>query len=192
VKEYIDVDGHPLWKPIPLDVTPEELGDSLRREYTGTAPDVELETNVAAMVAVSRQLRTPDAEDGMNLAAWALVEDPGTLSVRDFAALRVAELDAATTTKDAVAGLTEGHSLFQEPVVEALETASGEAVAVRFRPMVQEEGEVRVHQVTAVLWLRPEHLALFMLSTYAEDLVAGAETADRLMDLAAGVRGLTP
>ena len=191
MEDGIDVEGHPLWVPVPLHLSPDELRAELVGRYAGSLPDEDLDSVADGLVAVSRRLVEDEPTDGsMNLAGWALVAHPDGLEVRAFATLRVVPLEPSADLAAAVDRLLDGQELFQPPQAGTVETRSGPAATVRFRPIVEEDGQTEVHQVSAVLWARPARLALFLLSTYALDLREAEDAGDLLEELAAGVGGL--
>jgi hypothetical protein len=187
----IEAPGHELWVPIPLDLGPEELYEQLLDRFGRDAATAD---NAAAMAGAARQLVEANAHaeetHSQNLAGWALVSAPSSLSVRAFATLRGATLDPGTTPREVVDQLTEGETLFEDPVLRPLETRSGDATSIRARPMVDVDGASRVHELTAVVWSRPELSAGYILSTYSTDLVEAREIGELLDELAASIAGL--
>ena len=166
MNDVIEAPGHDLWVPIPLDRTPEAVQQQLLDRF---GDDDETADNAALLAGVARQLAETNEQaeqTGMqNLAAWGLLVDPGTLVIRALATLRVALLEPDTTAEEVVRGLSGAETLFEEPLTHPMETRSGEAVNVRLRPMVEEAGSSRVHEVAAVLWPRPELEAWYILGT---------------------------
>lgn len=186
----IDVTGHRYWIPIPLDVTPENLFKSLMERFGATFV-IGLDANVAAVVGAARLLQQTNVavgDDGLlNLAGWALTHDPDGLEFWAVATLAVTSMQADATADDCVNAVIGDQQLFQTPVVETMETMSGDAISLRYRPMVEDN---QVHQSTAVMWLRPEQQALYLLTNYCTDLVEAGEIGDLLDELGAGVKGL--
>jgi hypothetical protein len=191
VNDVIEATGHELWLPIPLDRETDGMYDELLQRFghRDQAPD-----SAALVVGVARRLADANADverTGMqNLAAWALLERPDVLTVRALATLRVALLEPDLSADEVVRGLSDGESLFEAPVLQPMDTRSGEALSVRLRPMVEEAGASRVHEVAAVLWQRSAQQAWYILSTYVTDLVEAAEIAGFLEELGAGIEGL--
>lgn len=189
----IVVGGHEHWIPLPLDRSGDVLEAELRDRLAGRGSADEVELGVALLASAAGQLAPPPGEDlpALNLAAWALLgEEPHPLSFRAFATLRVVRIGTDATVENCTELVLADSEVFQEPVVEALETRSGAATGLRYRPMVREHGETAVHQVTAVLWPRPQAEMLYVLSNYSTDLVEAAGIGDRLEELAAGIEGL--
>lgn len=60
--------------------------------------------------------------------------------------------------------------LFEDPVLQPIETRSGEATSARLPPMLEESGTTYVHEAAAVLWHRPDDSSWFILWTYSTDL----------------------
>jgi hypothetical protein len=189
----IEATGHELWVPVPLDCDPEGLQQRLVDRFDAD-PEGTVVDHAAMVAGVARRLIDANASSEetaiMALAAWALVEEPDTLRVRAFATFRVAVMDPGTTADEVARGLVGTDPMFQEPVSRTLDTLSGEAVSMRIRPMVDEDGASRVHELAAVLWSRPETGAWYVLSTYSLDLVEAAEVGELLDELAAGISGL--
>ncbi|MGZ4591012.1 MAG: hypothetical protein ACXV4A_08820 [Actinomycetes bacterium] len=191
---FIDAAGHDHWVPLPLDVPLEQLEADLGERYAGTMPRAELANSVAAAIGVARTLAASPSweETGVaTCAAWQWVRDPDTFVPAATAVLRATAVDAGQTVDDCI-GLVVGDTPLQGgPVVGEVETSSGTAYAVRFRPVVRgDRGDSEVHQVVAVLWPRLESRVLFVLTTYTTDLVEGAELGDALEELAAGMTGI--
>lgn len=182
-----DIEGysHARWVPIPLDQEADAVHDALVKRFGPSAED-----SASAMTGVVRQLQQANAataDDGLiNLAAWALVAEPGVLDVQAFATLRAIGITDDLTQAESVEAVVADAVLFQAPVVETMETMSGDATSLRFRPMDGDE----VHQIMAVLWTRPASNALYVLSSYSTDLVEAAEVGDLLDELGAGIGGL--
>lgn len=191
MNEPIEAAGHELWLPIPLDGEPEAFHEELVRRFGDADENAD---HAALLVGVARQLR--DANAGaertgtQNLAGWALLERAGTLAVRALATLRVVLLEPDITATEVVEALSGAETLFETPLSRQMDTLSGEAVNVRLRPMVEQEGGSRVHEVAAILWPRPQQEAWYILSTYSTDLVEAAEIGGLLEELAAGIEGL--
>lgn len=184
--------GHPLWIPLPLDCSAEVLEAELTERFAGRASDEQVTFVVGLLTQLAERLSQPPADGvpAVNMAAWVLLADPDGIGLRAFATLRAAALASDATREDCIEIARAGIPVFQEPVVEDMETRSGTAIALRYRPMVEADGTTEVHQVSAVLWPRPEHNVLYLLSNYCEDLVEAAEIADLLDELGAGIEGL--
>jgi hypothetical protein len=190
MNEQIELGEHAQWAPIPLGVDPDEIREQLAAAFASSSYDAD--AAAAAMAGVAAQLQAPTSDGAVNLAAWARVGTPNELDVRGFATLRVVPLEAGASDDDVMALLLEGQELFQDPAVTTISTRSGDAVSVQVRPLVHTAGgQVEVHQVSAVLWSRPSHQALFMLSSYDVDLVEATDTAVLLDELAAGISGMS-
>lgn len=191
MKDEIELAEHAHWAPIPLTEDPEVIRQRYAEAFA--SPDLDADAAAAAIAGIAAQLQLPADDGSVNLAAWARVATPNELDVRAFATLRVVPLAADATREDVLALLTEGQELFQDPLVADLETASGAALSVQMRPLVlADDGQSQVHQVNAVLWSRPTHQALFMISSYETDLVEAVPAADLLDELAAGCTGMAP
>lgn len=189
ISDDLIVGGHELWVPIPLDGDPDDLHEQLLDRF-GT--DDAAAAAAALLTGVARQLgdaRQPAAGRPVQLAAWGLLSEPQTLDVRALATLSLAFADTAEAA-DVVSSLAEGETLFEDPDTQPIDTRSGEAISVRLRPMVDDDGTTQVHEVVAVLWARPDDSAWYILSTYVDDLVEAREIGDLLEELAAGVEGL--
>lgn len=187
----IEATGHQYWIPIPLDVPPDALYQLLLERFAGSGSENDVANSASAMIGVANELRREGQDDGLgNLAAWALTRQPDKLDLGGFAALRVSSTEEGWTDDDCVHEVIAELPLYQDPVVERMETMSGEALSVRYRPMVEQDGETQVHQVSAVLWPRLDERLVFTLTNYSFDLVEAAEVGDRLDELGAGIKGL--
>lgn len=192
MSEEILAGGHELWVPVALDMEPDELERQLLDRF---GDDDATADSAAFLVGTARQLAQANAtaEDAMilNLAAWGLLTKPDVLHIRGVATLRAAGgLAPGTTADQIIERLAGGSVLFDAPVKYPIDTHSGEAVSVRVRPMVDEDGVSRVVELAAVLWARPDVSAWYMLSTYTEDLVEAKEIGELLEELGAGMEGL--
>lgn len=192
MSEDIVAAGHAYWLPLPLEESEAALTQDLRERFAETTPADALELEAAGLAMIVEELAKPlpEESDTRNLAAWALLHDPERLDTRGFATLRAVRVAAGTSEEECVSLVVEDQPLYQDPLVTRMETRSGDAISLRFRAMVEEDGETQVHQTSAVLWPRTEHHLLFVLSNYATDLVEAAGIADRLDELAAGIEGL--
>jgi hypothetical protein len=189
--DFIDAAGHSLWVPIPLDRDSETVHAELLARFGADDPTAD---HAALIAGVARQLTEGNdvvEQDGVqNLAAWALLQRPEELVVRALATLRVVLLETEVAAEEVVRELSGAETLFEAPALRPVDTRSGEAVSVRLRPMVEEAGASRVHEVSAVLWSRAEQSAWYLLSTYSTDLVEAGEVHALLEELAAGLEGL--
>jgi hypothetical protein len=190
MNEQIELGEHAHWAPIPLHEDPDVIRQRYASAFADTTPGAD--AVAAAIAGVATQLQAPTVDGAVNLAAWARVGTPNELDVRSFATLRVVPLEDDASDEDVMALLVEGQELYQEPAVETLATLSGDALSVRVRPLVPaDDGQIEVHQINTVLWPRPAHQALFMLSSYETDLIEATEAATLLDELAAGIAGMS-
>lgn len=190
MNEHIEPAEHAHWAPIPLGAEPEEIRTRFAAAFASQTYDAD--ASAAAMAGVAAQLQAPTSDGTVNLAAWARVGTPNELDVQGFATLRVVPIESGASADDVLGLLLEGQDLFQEPAVTTIGTASGEAVSVQLRPLVPgADGQTEVHQVSAVLWSRPAHRALFVLSSYDLDLVEATDAARLLDELAVGIAGMS-
>lgn len=190
MNEELELGEHAYFAPIPLDQDPEVIRQQYASAFASTTPDSD--AVAAAIAGIASQLQAPTTDGAVNLAAWARVGTPNELDVRSFATLRVVPLEEDARDEDVMALLLEGQELYQDPAVETLPTRSGDALSVRVRPLVRaDDGQIEVHQINAVLWSRPGHQALFMLSSYETDLVEAMDAGDLLDELAAGIEGMS-
>lgn len=190
MNEQIELGEHAYWAPIPLQEDPEEIRQRYASAFASSTPDAD--AVAAAIAGVATQLQAPTTDGTVNLAAWARVGVPNELDVRSFATLRVVPLEQDARDEDVLTLLVEGQELYQDPGVQTLATRSGDALSVQVRPLVRtDDGQIEVHQVNAVLWPRPTHQALFMLSSYETDLIEATEAAPLLDELAAGIVGMS-
>jgi len=191
VNEEIEFGQHARWLPIPLGVDPEEIRRELAAAFAPTTPDAD--TYAAAVAGVATRLAADADPATPTLAAWALVRTPNEIDVCGFATLRVTHVGPDTTDDDALAAVTGAMEVIAEPLTQRIQTLSGEALSLRVRPLVRpDDGPTQVHQLNAVLWVRPQHQALFVLSQYETDLAQAVPAADLLDELAAGFAGMQP
>jgi hypothetical protein len=193
--DYLDVEvaGHPLWLPLPLQG---DVDVEAAREIAGLVDpaDAERREVAAALLAGhARQVRAAAlqaAEQGVEtLLAWGLLPAPGVLEPGATALLRAHAFDPPATDDDLVKAVVDTNAERHGDVdVDELDTASGRALSVRWRPVVIEDGERLVEEQRAVLWFLPDDGVLVVLSLYVLDLVEGGRAAGPLHELAAGVR----
>lgn len=194
----ISVPGHGRWLPLPLegDVDAEALtaAQALTAEAAGDRVEV-----VAAMIAghvrtVRRQAERMAAEGIPTFLAWMLLPGPGVLQPGPVALLRGFPLAATASDDDVVTTVVDtGAERHGEIDVDRLDTASGPAVAVRWRPVVRsEDGDRVVHEQRAVLWPDRSNEVVLVLSLYVVDLLDGAGAAQPLEELAGGLRWTLP
>jgi hypothetical protein len=192
----IESEGHRSWVPLPMDLHPTEIAGELRRRFGPAAgtTDEPVELNLAAAQGIAANLQQQaetSAEQGtITCAAWLLVPDPARFEIRAVAVLRAVAVEPGTSVDDLVRDVIGEDPQHGEPLVETIETWSGEALQVRYRPVVDVDGERHVHQINTVLWDRTSQQVAFLLSCYVDNLVEGDDIGDLLDELAAGMRGI--
>lgn len=194
----ISVPGHGRWLPLPLegDVDVEALTAARALTAQGTGDRVE---DVAAMIAghartVRRQAERMAVEGIPTFLAWMLLPGPGALQPGPVALLRGFPLAATASDDDVLITVVDtGAERHGEIDVDRLDTASGPALAVRWRPVVRDgDGQRVVHEQRAVLWPDRHNEVVLVLSLYVVDLFDGAAAAEPLSELAAGLRWSLP
>ena len=192
--DVIESAGHRYWVPLPLDADPTETVASLRRRFDGTAPESELEANlsVAQGTVTTLQAQAHGAFDQgiITCAAWVLTADPDRIDIRATAVLRASVVEPGSTVDDCIRVVLGEQPQHGSPTVEPMETLSGDAWSIRYRPVVRVGAEDQVHQINTVLWTRLDDSIVFVMSAYADDLLQANEIGDRLDELAAGMRGI--
>lgn len=190
----IESEGHASWVPLDLERTAVQTAEELRRRFEPADEDELFELNVAAATGTVASLREQSAalEAGGTVvcAAWLLTREPTRLDVRAVAVLRASAVPVGTPVDVLVAGVVGDEPHHGEPWVEELETWSGEAHRVRYRPVVHRAGGDEVHQVNVVLWSRPDDGVVFLLSCHVDSLLEANQVGDQLDELAAGMRGI--
>ncbi len=192
----IESEGHRHWVPVPMDLHPTEIAGELRRRFgpaAGTGDEV-VELNLAAAqgmaVNLQQQAEALAEQGSITCAAWLLVLDPARFEIRAVAVLRALAVTPGTSTDDLVLDVLGDEPRHGEPLVEPFDTWSGEALRLRFRPVVEVEDERSVHQINAVLWDRADQGVMFLMSCYVDHLVEADDIGDLLDELAAGMRGI--
>ncbi|SDF21907.1 hypothetical protein SAMN05660662_1393 [Blastococcus aurantiacus] len=190
----ISVPGHGRWLPLPLegdiDAQASAAASALTRQASGDRME-----DVAALIAGSARtvLRQAGrlAQDGIVTAlAWSLLPAPGVLQPGPVALLRLFPLAPTASDDDVLTTVVDVSADRHGDIdVDRLDTASGPALTVRWRPAVRGEDGIRmVHEQRAVLWPDREHEVVLVLSLYVVDLVDGASAGEPLQELATAVR----
>ncbi len=186
----ISVPGHGRWLPLPLEGDVDALAAAAARDLTAQQSGDEVD-DVTAIVAgttrmVLRHVRAAEDEGISTFLAWSLLPGPGVLQPGPAALLRGLPLPVDASDDDVVATVVPPDAERYGAVdVDQLETASGRAWTVRWRPVLRDESGSRlVHEQRAVLWPDREHGMVLCLSVYVLDLVEGATVAQPLHELA--------
>lgn len=190
----ISVPGHARWLPLPLEGDVDLQATAAARDLTGQ-PDGERVEDLAAVIAgtaraVQRQAQVVERDEGVpTFLAWSLLPGPGILQPGPVALLRGLYLPPGATDDDVVATVVvPGAERHGEVDVDRLDTASGPAWSVRWRPVVRDDDRTRlVHEQRAVLWPDVEREVVLCLSLYVTDLVEGSGAAEPLTELARGL-----
>jgi hypothetical protein len=189
----ISVPGHGRWLPLPLEGDIDAQAETAAQALTRGQPG-DLTRHVAAMVAgtarvVVRQVEDMAREGIPTFLAWALLPAPGVLQAGPVALLRGLPLAADATDDDVIRTVVDfGAERHGGVDVDQLDTASGRAWTVRWRPVTHEDDGTRtVHEQRAVLWPDRQHEMVLALSLYVADLLDGAGAAEPLHELAAGL-----
>jgi hypothetical protein len=188
----LEIVGLSRWMPLDLGADTETYAAELAATYPRT-PAVDLvAAGVAGMAARFTEARAEAdrSGDSVLVAAWLFLHADDDLRPIAHATLQGVRVPAADLDVPGVVRLlTEDEELYQDPEVRPVQTASGPATFLRYRPVVRDGGEREVHERSVVFWLRPEQDMAVLLSAYTDDLVGGAEVADALEQLSEGVTG---
>lgn len=190
MSDVIEAGGHAYWVPVSLEIDPDEVQQQLLDRFGREEATAD---NAALLTGAARQLLDANAANGpgmVNVGAWGLLREPDTLDVRAIASLQYVVLAEDITADEIVRHLAGDEPLFEDPLLQPIETRSGDATSARLRPMLEDGGTTHVHEAAAVLWRRADASAWFILSTYSTDLVEAHEVGVRLDELAAGIEGL--
>lgn len=190
----ISVRGHGQWLPLPLEGDVDAAALTAARDLTAQQTGEQVD-HVAALIAgtaraVGRQAEAMEREGVPTFLAWSLLPGPGVLQPGPVALLRGFPLAGDATDDDVVGTVVDlAAERHGEVDVDRIDTASGPAVTVRWRPVVREEdGTHVVHEQRAVLWPDRSEEAVLVLSLYVVDLIDGAAAAEPLSELAASVQ----
>ncbi|TNC29848.1 hypothetical protein [Mumia zhuanghuii] len=184
----IEATGHVDWVPIPLDADADSLEAGWRARF-GDAREVV--DSIAFMLGVRASLlrANADADESqvLNLAGWVMTTEPDDLSrLSAYAVLRAFPASPALDAENLVAQIVGDEPVFSGPQITEMETKSGDAVNVVFRPFVGDE----VHEHLMVLWPRPDQGIWFQLAAYQSDLLTSYRVQPSFEELAAGIEGL--
>lgn len=180
--------GHVDWIPIPLDAGPDSLALAWRQRF-GTGR--ECADSIAFMLGVQASLlranEQSDSAQVLNLAAWVMTREPEDLShLSAYAVLRAFPAPPELTAAELVEQLVDGEPLLSAPEIFEMETRSGDAANVAFRPLIDDE----VHEHLMVLWPRPGLGAWYQLAAFQSDLLISSHVRPSFEELAAGIEGL--
>lgn len=190
----ISVPAHVRWVQLPIEGDLDAQAAARAAQLTGQ-PDGELTAQVAAALAGTARIVVRGAVEAARAGiptflAWTLLPAPGVLRPGPVALLRGLPLPADATDDDVVRLIADPGAEHHRGIdVDQLDTASGRAWTVRWRPVLRaEDGTRLVHEQRAVLWPAREHGMALALSLYVADLLDGAGAAEPLEELAAGLR----
>ena len=189
----VDVPGHDRWFVLPLDgdvdVTAAEVVNQQLAAGTGQDAREDAIADVAGHSRLARQGAEAAAQEGVDtLGALMLIPGDGTLVGGPVAMLRVMQMPPEATADDALELLVDLQGeRYGELTIDELDTASGPALSVRVRPVVEVDGEREVHEHRVVFWARPELEVLVALSLYTVDLMQGGQAAEPLLSIARSV-----
>lgn len=186
--------AHDQCIPLPLDGDVDVEVAALVSGMIGHSASPEFINSTIAWVAGATRLAREDADQARDVVlqttfgAWLLLPEPRLLRPGPVAFLRAGPLGPDANGDEALAAVFDlSAELFGQLEVEDLDTASGNAVCVRRRPVLVMDGERQVHEHRLVLWPRPEEEVVVFLSLYTIDLVAGGRAAQPFRELAASV-----
>ena len=191
----IEAQGHARWLPLPVEGDVEQQSRTTVSAVLGglVPPDRldEVTALVAGMTRLVRKQAVAAAHEGVpTFLAWMLLPGPGMVQGGPIALLRGQPLSAdATTDDDVVRALVDVDGpRFGELDVDHLDTASGRALLVHLRPVVELDGERVVHEQRLALWPDRARGWVLVLSFYVTDLLEGAGAEQPFAELAAGLR----
>lgn len=188
----LEIVGLSRWMPLDLGEPADTYAARLAQDYPRT-PHAELvAAGVAGMAATFRGAAEEAERSGSSVlvAAWIFLHSDEDLRPIAHATLQGVRVPVADLHADGVVELLlEDEDVYGEPEVRPIDTASGPATFLRYRPVLQVDGEREVHERAVAFWLRPDAEMAVLLTAYTTDLVGGAEVADALEQLAEGVSG---
>lgn len=139
----------------------------------------------ALLAGLSRRLAGPDVAPELRpAAAWALAPEEVFLPLT-VAVLRVQPLGTDDDVDAAVGSLVgTAEQRYGNVDVTGLDTPSGPAFRVSWRPVLDAQDRSLVDEQQAVLWLLPSDGVLVVLSAWWTDLVQAGRWTQALDDLA--------
>lgn len=191
--QALSAPAHPRWLLLSLEGDVDQAAqDHVDAMIGGLASAEFIEETVAMVAGLSRTARRlAEAwakEQELTYAAWMLMPEPNLLLPGPLATLRVRQMSPADTDDDVIEAAMEPTAERHGPVdVDVLETASGRALSVRYRPVVERDGVRAVHEHRMVLWPRRPDGVTLDLSLYVVDLVEGGQAAEPLLELARSI-----
>lgn len=188
----LTVVGLDRWVPLRLDADLDTYAEELAREWPQTPGIEDLAAGLCGLLRNMLSGQEEVEDDGVVLlAAWVFSASSTELDPLTVANLRAVPLEPHDATPETyAAGLYDGEELYEPATTVQLDTASGPAWAVRFRPVLRIEGEREVHEQNVVFWLRPEQGFAAVISAYCADLLLARDVPVALGQLAEGVAGL--
>jgi hypothetical protein len=190
----ISARGHARWLPLPLEGDVDAQATAAACDLTAQQAGERVDHVAALIAGTARVVRRQADEmlrDGIpTFLAWSLLPGPGVLEPGPVALLRGFPLAADATDDEVVTTVVDPAAERHGDIdVDRMDTASGQALTVRWRPVVRaEDGTRLVHEQRAVLWPDRSKEALLVLSLYAVDLVEGGSAAEPLTELATTVQ----
>jgi hypothetical protein len=189
----VEAPGLDRWLPVPTREPVDVQAEQGVRALVGDVASQDFLEETVAMVAGAARIVGRESEAlgpyVLTYGAWMLLPAPGLLLPGPVATLRLRPLDGSASDDDAVEACADLRGPRHGPVdVDVLDTASGRALTVRYRPVVEDDDGRAVHEHRLVLWRNRPTGMLLELSLYVVDLVEGGAAEEPLFELARGIR----
>lgn len=182
--------AHPRWLLLPLEGDVDESAEDHVDAMIGGIATADFRDETVAMVAglsriVRRQAEELAKEQVLTYSAWMLMPAPGVLLPGPVATLRLRQLSPSDSDDDMIGAAGDlSADRYGAVDVDVLETTSGRALSVRYRPVHDVGDERVVNEHRLVLWPRRSDGMTLELSLYVTDLVEGGLAAEPLLELA--------
>lgn len=185
--------GFAPWLPLPLDGDAQGFVSMVEELFVDDPVPAELKRASAVTLAdVGRQVAEQKDDGYLPIAAWVLLADQGRrLDPQTLLTFGASRVEPGSTANDVVERMCDEVDLYQPPVVEDVETASGAATLVRLRRHTSDGPNVLLSELVSVFWMSDTMDVAFVMSTTPiDDLVLAAEVVDAVVPLARSATGL--
>ena len=192
--QSLSAPAHPRWLALPLVGDVDGAAAAHVDALIGGEATPAFIAATTSMVAehsaiVRRQGEAFRRGDVLTQFAWMLLPEPNLLLAGPIATLYARWLPPTDSQDDSIAAACDLHVEREGEVdLSFLDTASGPALHVRYRPILQMDGVRTVTEHRVVLWPRPEDHQTLELSFFSLPTGKVEMEGDPLLELASSIR----